>query len=94
MGLNAVPYEMSFGGCTGCEFAKLRVQDLTTTDGQPIALGLHELLVGQKFCIRPYYVKNRQEANAGSATVTVPANPIINCAAWLAWLLQSCQAGG
>ncbi len=57
----------------GHDIAKLRVQDLTTADGQPNAHSLHVLLVGQKFCIRPYCVKNRQEASPGSTTVTVPA---------------------
>ncbi len=89
--------EVAVGHATalrGYDIAKLRVQDLTTTDGQPIAHSLHQLLFGQKFCVRPYYVKNRQEANAGSVTVTVPPDPIINSAAWLAWLLQSSRAGG
>ena len=37
------------------------------------------------------YFGDRQEANAGSAIVTVPADPIISCAAWLSWMLQSYQ---
>lgn len=70
------------------------MQDLTTTDGQPIAHRLHQLLVVQTFCVRPYYVKNRQGANAGSVAVAVPPHPIVNPAAWLAWLMQSSQEGG
>lgn len=34
----------------GHDIAKLRVQDLTTADGQSTAHSLHVLLVGQKFC--------------------------------------------
>lgn len=43
----------------GHGIAKLRVQDLTTADGQPIAHSLHQLLVGYIFCMRLCYVKNR-----------------------------------
>ena len=38
----------------GHGIAKLRVQNFTATDAQPIAHSLQVLLVGQKFCIRPY----------------------------------------
>ncbi len=48
--------------------AKLR--DFTTADGQPIAPSLHQLLVGYIFCMRLCYVKNREEADAGSVMHT------------------------
>ena len=37
------------GALRGDDIAKLRAQDLTTTDGQPIAHSLRVLLIGQKF---------------------------------------------
>ena len=49
---------------------------------------------GQKFAVRPYFVKKRQEANAGSITVTVPAHQHLNAAFWVHLLLVSSRAGG
>ena len=48
--------EVAVGHATalrGHDVAKLRVQDLTTTNKQPIAHRLHELLVAQKFWAPP-----------------------------------------
>ncbi len=58
------------------DIAELREQDLTTTDGQPITHSLHVLLVGQEFCIWSCYIRYCQQANAGSATAAVPADPL------------------
>lgn len=66
--------EVALGYATalrGHDVAKLQLPDLTTERGLPAAHLLHLLQPGQQFCVRPYMVKIRQEANAGSITVTV-----------------------
>ena len=82
----------------GHSVGQLQRQDLTTLDGQPLApyLDPHYILQpGQQFAVRPYFVKNRQEANAGSITVTVPAHQHLYAAfCWVHLLLVSSRAGG
>ncbi len=41
---------------------------------------MQNLLAGRTFCVRPYYVKNHQEAKAGSVAVNVPSDPVVHSA--------------
>lgn len=83
-------------GCStalrGHDLSKLQLADLTAIDGQPLAQQLAPALLlhaGDTFIVRPYFVKNRQQANAGTIQVTVPEDDVLNPALWLHLLLAA-----
>jgi len=80
----------------GHDLAKLQVQDLTTTEGEPLLPKIHptyNLSAGDKYCVRPNGVKNIQGMNAGHITVIEPRGRVetrvSSAALWVSMLLQT-----
>ena len=73
----------------GASIGELQLPDMQHGNGQPLFDGqgnLQPLLRGESFSVKPYGLKNRQQANAGSISCTVPGErPATNV--HHAWLL-------
>ena len=59
----------------GASIGELQLPDMQHGNGQPLFDGqgnLQPLLRGESFSVKPYGLKNRQQANAGSISCIVP----------------------